>query len=173
MANYQEILTKAVVGKGKKNVFDTYSLEPTLKPSKVLGCWVINNVMNPYLKDNNVYVEGEYEVHIWYAYDEDKNTDLYKEKMKYNELIPFKMKKNEELTLKQELKAYCVNYPSCVELKVEDDKLYLKIKKEIIVDAIGDAVIKVQLSDLVEEPIDLEEEIDNSVNVDYINKDNS
>ena len=173
MANYQEILTKAVVGKGKKNFIDNYLITPSIKPSKVLGCWVINSIMNPYLKENKVYVEGEYEVHIWYAYDDDKNTDLYKEKMKYNEEIPFKMKKNEELSLKQELKAYTSSYPSCIELKIQDDKLFLNIKKEIIVDAIGDAVIKVQLSDLVEEPFDIEDEIDQSVNVDYINKDNS
>ena len=170
MANYQEILTKAVVGKGKLTSETEHLLECNLKPTKVLGCWVINHNLKPILKEDKVYVEGDYEVHIWYAYDEDKNTELHKEKIIYSELVPFKMKKNEELTLKQELK---VNSSSCVELKVEEDKLYLKIKKEIIVDAIGDAVIKVQLSDLVEEPIDLEEEIDNSVNVDYINKDNS
>ena len=96
MANYQEILTKAVVGKGSKTIVDDYTLTPTIKPSKVLGCWVINHTLKPILNNNEVYIEGEYEVHIWYAYDEDKNTELHKEKITYNELIPFKMKKNEE-----------------------------------------------------------------------------
>ena len=130
----------------------------------------MNFILSFYLKDNNVYVEGEYEVHIWYAYDEDKNTDLYKEKMKYNELIPFKMKRKEELTTKQELKAYTINYPSCIELKIIDDKLYLKIQKEFRVDAIGEAVIRVQLSDLIEDPLDLDEEIEQNVDVDYLKK---
>ena len=125
------------------------------------------------MKNGEVYVEGEYEAHIWYAYDDDRNTELHKEKITYSEFIPFKMKKNEELTNKQELKAYCTNYPSCVELKIQDDKLFLKIKKDFVVDAIGEAVIKVQISDLVEEPLDLDEEIENNVNPDYLNKDNS
>ena len=173
MANYQEILTKAVVGKGKKTFENEYVLESQLKPSKVLGCWVINHVMKPVLKEQEVYVEGEYEVHIWYAYDDDKNTELHKEKIKYSEKIPFKMKKNEELTNKQELKAYSSSYPSCIELKIKDEKLFIKIKKDFIVDAIGEAVIKVQLSDLIEEPIDLDEEIDNNVDPNYLIKDNS
>lgn len=173
MANYQEILTKAVVGKGKKNCLDSYTLESNLKPSKVLGCWVINHNMKALLKDKEVYVEGDYEVHIWYAYDDDKNTDLHKEKIEYSEQIPFKMKKDEELTLKQELKAYCIDYPSCTELKIKEDKLFLTIKKDFIVDAIGEAVIKVQLSDLVDDPISLDEEIDNNVDVNYLNKDNN
>ena len=58
------------------------------------------------------------------------------------------MKRKEELTSKQELKAYTINYPSCIELKIIDDKLYLKIQKEFRVDAIGEAVIRVQLSDI-------------------------
>ena len=62
MANYQEILTKAVVGKGKKSFENEYVLESNLKPSKVLGCWVINHLMKPLLKDGLVYVEGEYEL---------------------------------------------------------------------------------------------------------------
>ena len=172
MANYQEILTKAVVGKGSKTIVDDYTLTPTIKPSKVLGCWVINHTLKPILNNNEVYIEGEYEVHIWYAYDEDKNTELHKEKITYSELIPFKMKKGEELTSKQELKAYSLEYPSCTELKIKEDKLALTIKKDFIVDAIGEAVIKVQLSDLIEEPLDLDEEIEENVDVNYLNKDN-
>ena len=95
MANYQEILTKAVVGKGKKTCIDSYLLESKISPSKVLGCWVINHIVNPVLKNTEVYAEGEFEVHIWYAYDDDKNTELHKEKITYSELIPFKMKKGE------------------------------------------------------------------------------
>ena len=47
--------------------------------------------------------------------------------------------------------------------------LYQKIQKEFRVDAIGEAVIKVQLSDL-EEALDLEDEIDQNVDVNYQDK---
>ncbi len=43
MATYKEIVTKAVIGKGKKYFKNNYSLTPADKPSNVLGCWVINH----------------------------------------------------------------------------------------------------------------------------------
>jgi spore coat protein E len=43
MSSYKEIVTKAVVGKGKKYFTNTYEIEATNKPSTVLGCWVINH----------------------------------------------------------------------------------------------------------------------------------
>ena len=43
MASYKEIVTKAVLGKGKKTFVDSYSVVPTCDPTTVLGCWVINH----------------------------------------------------------------------------------------------------------------------------------
>lgn len=45
MANYKEIVTKAVVGKAKKSFSNTYSVTPGCDASTVLGCWVINHVL--------------------------------------------------------------------------------------------------------------------------------
>ena len=43
---FKEIVTKAVIGKGKKHFLNTYSLTPEVKPSTILGCWVINHTFN-------------------------------------------------------------------------------------------------------------------------------
>ncbi len=42
MASYKEIVTKAVIGKGKKTFqnVEEVTVEPT--PTTILGCWVIN-----------------------------------------------------------------------------------------------------------------------------------
>ncbi|MBP3920384.1 MAG: outer spore coat protein CotE [Bacilli bacterium] len=45
MALYKEIVTKAIVGKGKKYFKNNYSIEANNKPSTVLGCWVINHLL--------------------------------------------------------------------------------------------------------------------------------
>lgn len=45
MASYKEIVTKAVIGKGKKYFKNNYNIEATNKPSTVLGCWVINHLI--------------------------------------------------------------------------------------------------------------------------------
>ena len=54
---FKEIVTKAVVGKGKKRFTNNYSIDVDNKPSTVLGCWVINHLItvgdkhlkNPYI----------------------------------------------------------------------------------------------------------------------------
>lgn len=45
MANYKEIVTKAVIGKGKKKFLTNHELTPTCEASTILGCWVINHVI--------------------------------------------------------------------------------------------------------------------------------
>ena len=40
---YKEIVTKAVIGKGKKSIKDKLEMTPSNTPNTVLGCWVINH----------------------------------------------------------------------------------------------------------------------------------
>lgn len=45
MAAFKEIVTKAVVGKGKKYFKNNYTIEASDTPTTVLGCWVINHLI--------------------------------------------------------------------------------------------------------------------------------
>ena len=45
MSLYKEIVTKAVIGKGKKYYKNTYTIDTENTPTTVLGCWVINNLL--------------------------------------------------------------------------------------------------------------------------------
>lgn len=45
MASYKEIVTKAIVGKGKKYFKDNHDLDVENVPTTILGCWVINQVL--------------------------------------------------------------------------------------------------------------------------------
>ena len=57
VASYKEIVTKAVVGKGKKAFKNTYTVEADHEPSTVLGCWVINHQFKGYKSGENVGVK--------------------------------------------------------------------------------------------------------------------
>ena len=48
MAIYKEIVTKAIIGKGKKDFKDIYTITPEIVPTTVLGCWVINHNFKGY-----------------------------------------------------------------------------------------------------------------------------
>ena len=94
MTNYKEIVTKAVISKGKR-LFTTTNSVCVDNPSTVLGCWVINHNFNGTKSNNKIVVNGTYDVNIWYSFDNDTKTGVIKETNKYSEVI--NMKRNSSI----------------------------------------------------------------------------
>ena len=74
MSNFREIVTKAVIGKAKKNSTNKFLLTPEEIPNTVLGCWVINNSFSGSNSLGSVLVNGTFDVNVWYSYDNDSKT---------------------------------------------------------------------------------------------------
>ena len=55
LSAYKEIVTKAIIGKGKKYYKNTYTIDTENEPSTVLGCWVINHLMVVGDNHNKIY----------------------------------------------------------------------------------------------------------------------
>ena len=80
MSNYKEIVTKAVIGKGKKYFKNKYSVKSEVVPSTILGCWIINHKFKGYVQGDDVVVDGSFDINIWYSYDNDTiDFDIEKE----------------------------------------------------------------------------------------------
>ena len=73
-SNFKEIVTKTVVGKGRKTFKTNHSLTPENTPNTVLGCWVINHTFTGTNRKNEVTVNGTFDVNVWYSYDNDSKT---------------------------------------------------------------------------------------------------
>ena len=73
---FKEIVTKAVIGKGKKYFKNKYSIICDNKPTTVLGCWVINHQFKGYKQGDNIGVDGSFDVNIWYSYEDDSKTTV-------------------------------------------------------------------------------------------------
>jgi len=127
MSVYREIVTKAVVGKGKKKDNQDFTFKVDKNLSKGLGCWIINHEFTPVFKDEKTYIKGSYDVNIWYAYDEDTQTELFKSKQEYEEEIVLKMKQGETIKPQSELKAFCLKYPTCTQLQIKGNEIYLTV----------------------------------------------
>ena len=85
---FREILTKAVVGKGRKQSITIHELKPCNQISRTLGCWIINSKLTPHIKGENlVIVEGSFDVHVWYGCDGDTETNILKERIDFKETI--------------------------------------------------------------------------------------
>src|SRR5690554_3390306 len=84
MNEIREIVTKAVVGKGKKIIRLNELVSPNHEAFSILGCWVINHEFEGNLIDGNkVGLNGIFEINIWYAFNNNTETEVAKKVVKY------------------------------------------------------------------------------------------
>ena len=89
---FKEIVTKAVIGKGKKHFNNNYTIEVDNKPTTVLGCWVINHNFKGFKSNDKIGVDGSYDVNIWYSYENDSKTIVINKKITYSDLFNVSIK---------------------------------------------------------------------------------
>ena len=74
LSAYKEIVTKAVIGKGKKYYKNTYTINTENTPTTILGCWVINHKFKGTEVNNKIVITGSFDVNLWYSYNNDNKT---------------------------------------------------------------------------------------------------
>lgn len=177
MPSYKEIVTKAVVGKGKKYFKNTYTIEATNKPTTVLGCWVINHKFKGYKSKEQIGVDGSYDVNIWYSYENDSKTTVINKQINYNDLFNVKIKEEADLTGDTDIIVRTLKQPTCSKVNIEEDgKISFDIEKELGVEIVGETKMKIAIEedeepwqDLSEEVNDeIEKEIDENINENFI-----
>lgn len=175
MANfYKEIVTKAVLGKGKKTFVDTYQVTPSKDATTILGCWVINHKYKGIKDGDKVTITGSYDVNIWYSCENDTTTEVIKENRTYQETVNIKASKDS--TGDEDIIIRSLKNPSCLGADIKDGKIEYKIEKELGIEIVGDTKVKIQY-DSEEDPWDVldedeiskaEKEIDKEVVEDFI-----
>lgn len=163
MNNYREIVTKAVVSKGKK-LFTSTNTVTVNNPSTILGCWVINHNFNGVKEGNKIIIDGSYDVNIWYSYDNDTKTDVVRETNKYSEVINMRERDN---TSGEEIIVRSLKQPNCVKVDIDNNNIVYTIEKELGIELVGDIKVKIE-ANLEEDPWD---EIVEDNTMDVINED--
>ena len=170
MALYKEIVTKAVIGKGKKAFSDNYTITTTDSPTTVVGCWVINHTFKGYKSGDKVGVDGSYDVNIWYSYDNDSKTTVVNKKIEYNDLLNVRIKENADLTNDTEIIVRSLSQPNCVKVNILDDGVIsFDIEKELGVEIVGETKVKISIEEDEEPWDDIDEEVTEEV-LEEINK---
>lgn len=144
MANYKEIVTKTVIGKGKKTFTTTKEKELEIAPSTILGCWVINHQFEGSKVKDKVTITGSYDVNIWYSYDNDTKTDVIREQDTYQEVVNIKNNKdvtNEEIIIRS------LKQPSCAKIDINSNKIVYTIEKELGIELVGDEKVKIAIDE--------------------------
>ncbi len=182
MAYFKEIVTKAVVGKGKKATTEKYSIKPDEKPNTVLGCWIINNQFNGSLNGSNIYVNGSYDVNVWYSYDNDTKTGVCTGNFTYSDKMNVPTNNGAKLTDNMEVIVNSLSDPNVVDVSVNGDVINFEVRKEMGIEVVGDTKIRVNVEDdfddyteIADDEVsnDVLEEIDNEIKEDYLTEENS
>ena len=179
MASTREIVTKAVVGKGKKTFTTTKTVTPENIPTTILGCWVINHNFKGYRNGNKINIEGSYDVNIWYSCADDTKTEVVRETTKYLEEVSVPKRDDSEIT-NEDIIIRSLKQPSCTRADIVDGKIEYTVQKELGVEIVGDVKVKIAY-DEEEDPWDIimdeadendiqnaEKQIDREVNEEYL-----
>lgn len=175
MANYREIVTKAVIAKGKKLFTTQNQVKVSNHPSTILGCWVINHNFNGVKNNDQIKIEGSYDVNIWYSYDNDTKTEVIRETNNYTEIV--KMRPRDEEVVGEEIIVRSLKQPNCVKVDIDGDNINYTVEKELGIELVGDIKVKIEANadedpweEIVEEA-KVEEEIgniDRQINEEFI-----
>jgi len=164
VALYKEIVTKAIIGKGKKSFKNNYVITPTDKPTTVLGCWVINHKFKGYKSGDKIGVDGSFDVNIWYSYDNDSKTTVVNQKIEYNDLFNVRLKENADLNGDTDIIVRTLNQPSCTGVKIEENgEISFDIDKELGVEIVGETKVKIAIEEDEEPWDDIDDEVSEEI----------
>ncbi len=179
MAYYKEIVTKAVVGKGKKATTQKYTIKPEETPNTVLGCWIINHKFNGTTNNNDIYVKGSYDVNVWYSYDNDTRTGVCTGTFAYNDKMNVPINNGNKLTNNAEVIVSSLSDPNVIDVSIDNGAINFDVRKEMGIEVVGDTKIRVNALDnfedyteIIDDDVTSEvlDEIDQEVNENYLDE---
>ena len=146
LPTFKEIVTKAIIGKGKKYYKNTYTIETENIPTTVLGCWVINHKFKGSEVSGKIVIDGSFDVNIWYSYSKDTKTTVITKKITYSETVVVGQKEDTDASVK-DIIVECLKQPNCINAVAKDKTITIEIEKELGIEVVGDTKIKVAVSD--------------------------
>ena len=163
MAAYKEIVTKAIIGKGKKYFKNSYTIETESKPTTVLGCWVINHKFKGFKSGEKIGVDGSYDINIWYSYDNNTKTSVIVKTFSYDDELNIKLKNPINAS---DIIVRALTAPNVSKAEAVGTTVNLKVEKEMGAEIVGDAKVRVSVE---EDYDDYDEDDDIEINEDYLN----
>lgn len=168
MANeIREIITKAVIGKGHLKCKENQLIQVQQNIDHVLGCWIVAHQYESYLKNNKLYVKGNYDINLWYALNDEPQSKVHVETIQYVQELPIFTKEDVDFNNEIMLVCTCPMQPVCIEAKKIDlQEVEVCVEKTLHVDIVGETKISIEVVNKKE----IWDEIDESVNPSFLEK---
>lgn len=150
----RQIVTKAVVAKGKKRTEQEVKICPQNRPSSILGCWVINHTCSAKKHGHYVEVTGKFEVNVWYAYNSQSKTAVFTETVHYKDRVKLHYR-DKDIKGAEDLHVRVLQEPNCVEAVIcpNGERFEVLVEREILVEVVGETTVCVSVH-----PLDFDEE---------------
>lgn len=170
MNDIREIVTKAIVGKGKKTIKIAGIIDDTVDIDSILGCWIINHQFEAQKVGNNVEILGAFELNVWYSLDGNSKTEVAKKEIEYEELIKIKSLVEDYIDINNDIIVRMLQQPVCTNAIIKEGNIHVDIVFEAIAEVIGETKMRVSVLNQYEE-IDVEEmDIDEEINEDFLDE---
>lgn len=143
----RQIVTKAVVAKGKKRTESSEILCPPNTPSSILGCWVINHSCQSKKQGRYVEVTGKFDINVWYAHHDHSKTSVFTETIHYKDRI--KLHFRDKDSKGEEVHVRVLQQPNCTEAIIieKGTKFQVTVERELLAEVVGETTICIQVLD--------------------------
>lgn len=169
MNEIREIVTKAVVGKGRKIIRLKDQVSPSNDPFSVLGCWVINHEFEAVIQDNIVHLSGQFEINIWYAFDNNSRTEVARKYLTYHETIKTRQLVKDVIGEDRDVIVRIQQAPTCTNASIAESSIAVDIVLEVMAEIIGETKMKVTVFAPIETIDAIDDDFENEINENFIN----
>ena len=168
MSEIREIVTRAIIAKGKKLLRIKECITPSNETFSVLGCWVINHEFEAALNQKKVDVNGCFEIDVWYSYDNNTKTDIARATTNYSETVKVRELICDNVSEHCDVIARVIQQPTCTNACITDEGIEVEIVFELLVEVIGETKIMVTVFACNNDNTDTIDDFENEINEDFI-----
>lgn len=168
MSEIREIVTRAVVGKGKKLFRLKQLVTPSNEAFSVLGCWIINHEFEATKNGNKVDVSGNFEINIWYSYDDNTKTDIARRITSYQETVKVREVIKDNLGSSTDVMARILQQPTCTNARIVGNDIEIEVIFEVLVEVIGVTKMMVTVFNNPDNIETIVDDFENEINEDFI-----
>ncbi len=152
-SGYREIITKAICGSAKKffRYSQQFSTADGSPATQILGTSITQmRLKDPEIQSDGekigVLVNGIFEAHIWYAHNNGKSTDLLRQAIHFEEVIPITEYDGQILSI-TDAKAVVIKPPQTQDAAVtREGKIKVDFELGVYVEVIGETKILVKVA---------------------------
>lgn len=146
MNDIREIVTKAVIGKGNRK-FETTVMMPETPGlvMRVLGAVMTNHHVDARSSGDLIEISGSYEVHVWYTYDDDQQTEIVRTTIDYGDIIELHHALRDQLFASDEITAEEIVAPHATDVRIEAGMIHVDIDFEVAAEVIGETKMRVAI----------------------------